>query len=417
MSNRRNFLAVMAGAASLSVLSSLGKGVVSPSYAQNRITCSIDNNTLRDIALAGFKVLGDLVKAVVSLAGAAKSASDSALTSLSAEVEKAADAEIAFWSDPDKFTGFIRGITVDEQTRSAQALKGKFNNKQITDAVNAALKNLEANNISAIERDPIIGSVVKAGYTAATTKLKQASAQRKEAEAGLVQVSNVIGVKIENEVLRLKKESKITNGDIQKFAGVYPSVAPKLKKAIDLNVSPSSPPGIKRQPGSTLINQLPLDAGTPISDASASNRNEFDTYVEILENRLLALTTPTNGDGELTLVDRLLGIEKAYALAPAAIIALVIVGAIVVITLTAAVSDAEKNRICAQVNLKLKDIVGCQKRAVAIRKSRLAQARSGFNSCQASLPSFLRALCIPGYVAERAAIELLYTRDVAACYV
>jgi predicted RNase H-like HicB family nuclease len=429
MSNRRNFIAVMVGTASLGVLSNLGKSVINPSYAQNKITCSINNDTLKEALKLGFGVLTALVTAIGNLAGAAKSASDSALESLSAEVEKAADADIAFWSDSDNFAGFIRGITVDEQTRAAQAVKGKFNNKQITDAVNEALKNLEANNISAIERDPIIGSVVKAGYTAAINKLKEASAQRKTAEAGLAQAREVIGVKIETEITRLKKESKITNGDIQKYGDVFPSVAPRLRKVIDLKVSPINPgirqpgselqrpdPGQLIRPNSSLINQLSLDADG-IADASASSRNEFDTYVEIFESRLLALASPTNGEGELTIVDRLLGIEKANALPPVIILAIVIIGGVLVLTVTGAVSDAVRNRLCAQAILKLKGLIDCNKRAVATRRSRLDEARRSFNRCRADLPSFLRFLCIPGNTAERAAIEVLYARDVAACYV
>ena len=410
MSNRRNFLAVMVGTASLGVLSNLGKGIINPSYAQNP-PCTVDNATTRAAVERGLIVLTGVLVLMKSLISVTGSGSASQISGLAGKLRGAADEKAAFWSNPSKIISFVKGSVGIEQTRAAQALKGKFTSKQVQISVEKALANLKTNNLSALEQDPIIGPVVRAGYEGAVKKLKEAAARQNEIEALRRDLRDKMGIRVEAEALKLKKESKLTNRDLQELSRRYPSLAPRLQKAIDLNVQIKTPsggipvtPGLKEQ-------QLKSNA------TSISNQNRFDTYAQIFESRLLAVPTPINGEGDLTLVDRLLGIEKANAeLITLAIIGIIaVVAAVVAVVGVAAVSDATKNEVCKELILKTEQaaaVTACEERAGKRRRERLAKSDAARAKC---LEDNWAIFCAVGDFLFGDDIEGDYEKDLDRC--
>jgi hypothetical protein len=409
MSNRRNFLAVMVGTASLGVLSNLGKGVINPSYAQNP-SCTVDNATTRAAVEGGFVVLSVMIGLFKDLIGVTGSGSASQISGLAGKLRGATNDKASFWSNPSKIISFVKGSVGIEQTKAAQALKGKFTSKQVQTSVEKALGNLKANNISAIENDPIIGPVVKAGYNGAVKKLKEAAARQSEIEALRRDLRNKMAIRVEAEALKLKKESKLTNRDLQELSRRYPSLAPRLQKAIDLNVQIKTPSGIPVTPG-LKEQQLKSNA------TSISNQNRFDTYAQIFESRLLAVPTPINGEDNLTLADKLLGIEKANAcelFCVSIILIIAVAAAVAAAAAAAAVSDAVKNEVCRELTLKLEQaaaVAACEERAGQRRRERLAARDAEIAACKKDWGIF----CVIGDFLFGDDIEGDYERDVDAC--
>ena len=431
MSNRRKFLVVMAGTASLGVLSSIGRGVFNPSQAQD--SCTIDDET-PDVAKEGVRVIGEVGKATQALVSQVASASGGTITALSSEIEKASDAQIAFWSKSSNMARFVRSAAASEQKKAAQALKGRFSDKQIVEAVKKALANLQKNNISAIESDPIIGSVVKAGYVGVSKKMREAADRQKEIDALRENLRGKMAIRVEAEAVKLKKASKITNKDLQEIAKLYPSLAPSFKKALDINVQPvpgTKPPssGIPVTPGlpkqqlksdATRIDQSSLDTGNVVSGTSTSNQNRFDAYAQIIESRLSAVATPIDGGSDFTLVDRLLGIEKANAcelICASVVLGIVAAAAVVAVIGIVAGSQADKNEACKELLLKQKQaeqVAACERRANERRRERLAAERRAFTQCKADFGLF-GIFCAMGNALTKNDIESDYEKDVDAC--
>jgi hypothetical protein len=138
MSNRRNFLLLMGGTASSIVVSNIGKGVFNPAYAQKNV-CTIDNKTTESVLNTGLKVLENVGKSIVNLAGklissesGVKVASLSAnnllsqvpsvsgpeIARLSAKIEESVDASTEFWGNAENVELFIRGLMMRSKHRS-----------------------------------------------------------------------------------------------------------------------------------------------------------------------------------------------------------------------------------------------------------------------------------------------------------
>ncbi len=405
MSKRRKFLVLMASTASVGVLSSISKGFFSSSYAQNEDFCKIDLPVLPVIVPPALEVITKAGKATQALVSAVASANSETITFLSSKIDQANDAKFAFWSKSSNVARFVKSAAVSDQKKAAQALKGRFSDKQITEAVRKAIANLKKNNISAIESDPIIGSVVKAGYVGASKKLREAADRQKEVNALRKELRGRMAIRVETEAFNLKKASKITNKDLQGIAKLYPSLAPSLKKALELKSD------------ATPIERFSLDTGDAVSGTSASNQNRFDAYAQTFESRLSAVTTPINGEGDLTLVDMLMGVEKANAIEPITILAIVAVTAVLVIVGTVAVAEAIKNDACKEAQLKLNQpaaVAACEERANNRRRQRLAAEERAYRQCLRDF-SWASIVCAIGNALAKNDIESDYERDVNAC--
>lgn len=421
MSNRRNFLAIMAGTASLGVLSSFGRGVSNPSYAQNP-SCSVNNEQTKERTKEGMEALDKLSKTlesanreVVAQSGsrvliaslsdkngvklAQSNMSAQAILKISREVEKATDKKIQFWSKPVNAVDFIRGAAASAQKQEAEALKATHGRQKIAEAVTRSLTNLKKKDTTAIENDPIVGSVVRAGYQAAMIKLREASVRQRSIDQLRRDLRNKMAIQFEAEAVRLKQRSKLTNQDIQRLSMVYPPLAPSFRKALDVRLS--------------------LDTSDGDLGSTTSSQNIFDTYAQIFERRLLSLDTPINGEGDLTLVDKLMGIEKANAcelICFAVILACVIVAGIIALVVTAAVSDADTNQACLEqqrIQQKAEERAACENRAVARRQDRLNTRRKDLLE-YCSKPD-LDKLCEIAQHTLGDDIEGDYVRDSKAC--
>ena len=276
MSKRRNFLALMAGTASLGVLSSITTGIFKPqpSYAGVE-QCGTITNDAGKIAEEAIKAAGALGQLALRMSGGIKSASASEsetfgesvarskaasaaeFQSLVKTFDESVDRDIEFWSKPDSLTSFVMSASVNEHNKSIQSMKGKFSSQQISAALSKAIKNLEANNISAIESDPIIGPAAKAGYAAASSKLKQLANLRRQYSTNLKDIPAKVSARVETEAVSLRRQGKLTNQQIQKFSSSYPSLAPAFRKALDLPAKPGLPGAVPGQLKSDpkLLNQ------------------------------------------------------------------------------------------------------------------------------------------------------------------
>jgi multisubunit Na+/H+ antiporter MnhC subunit len=426
MSNRRNFLALMAGTATLGVLSSNTIGVFQPTLAQER--CTVSLSVLERIASEGLAVLQSLADALKALVGKIETATPGGIVGEMGKIEALTEAASRFWSDPAKVAGFVRGSSQPAMQAIVKTAVGSVPKNKVEESLKRVLAELkratDPRNIKIEEflRDPILGPIIQVGNNAAQVQFRKAATIHKQ----IVQLRSKLTLKIETkigkELVNLKRERKIKNEDLQILRRRYPSLTPAIERVLS----------ISRTSGSELSNSglegqvksgTPIDTFDAVLDVSASSKSKFDVYAEAFDSHLFAVT---NEGGGQTFVDSLLGIEKANAFPPLLvaliIVAIVVAVATVAVVGTVAVAETIKNEVCRELTLKetqAEMVTACEVRAGERRIQRLNTENSSFTQCKADFRPDIGVagtlLCTLGYAYAKSNIESDYEKDVDAC--